>query len=174
MPRAVVWALLVFSGCFLSGCGIGKLFSPSDYEVTVESPTRGDVTSVYVVVGNEPDLATKSQEEIADLVNPKKLAKYHVYTQFNPRADGQGLERVGTPKEHPQIQIEESTDGPNSILSVEIDEDFLVIWTQAAVVVPVQYSDGHWNAHLIPAAVMQQRGAGIVVVGPTGIVFKAD
>jgi len=142
---------LVLAALALAGCSSIPLMGPGSMELQIKGVELEEVTSLFVIVGDQEDLAdVEEPRTIEKVVLPERQSKYATFGQFKPVKGKNWVfqQRVLKPS-HPQIDVSLEEEEPE--LTVEIDRDILEPRPQLAAAVVVNCGERGWHAYpLIP------------------------
>ena len=156
-------AVFVFLA-LLTGCSSIPFLGPGSFELNISSDVPSEISSVFVIVGDDADVDISNPRKMSDIVRPANQRKYRTFAQFDPtETDGvwSWRERAMKPT-HVNVTCGPSEEGLNLIL--KLNRKIFEARPDTCVVVAALYSNREWRAEKVPASVLQQVGDGQVVI----------
>ena len=139
--------LLVSCAALLLGaCSSIPFMGPGSHDLTIRGVQLDEVVSIYLIVGDEPDLADlEDPRTIEKVVRPERQAKYVTFAQFKPqKGEAWSLQTRALNPTHKAVEVELSKKGPE--VSVSIDRELIESRPQLCAAVIVNCGNKGWGA----------------------------
>ncbi len=145
--RHLLWVVaLALASMTLFACQSIPFMGPGCLVLTVRGIELEDVVSIYLIVGDEVDLADLANEKTIDrVVLPPQQQKYVAFGQYKPRhGKSWTLEQLLLKTDQEVVGVAVSKKAPN--LEVEIHRELLDARPTLAAVIVVNCRSSGWGA----------------------------